>query len=156
EPSLVIFAGADYKHPDGAYQYFHAKYPEDTIYESNSLTDLKSLRPDYVFITSPYEGRRPFPSYRVNDIVQFAKVCTVMYGANLNYSFTDRLFDDYPHFWRNVYLPFVSAPTAKTMLEEKFPALHDYQHVEFFGYPVLKTYYNMESEPSPAKRILWT
>lgn len=158
EPFLVVPAKADYTYNSKTWSYFHDRYPNDNIYYSTTLMDIRRLRPDYVFFSTPYEERRPFPSFRVSDIIQFAKICLITYGANLIYSFTNRLFDDYSFFYNNVYLMFASTQSAKKIMAEKLPKNLNlnFQHTEFFGYPALKAYYNMKAEPSSAKRILWT
>lgn len=157
ETFLVVYAGADYKYLDRAWDYFQKKYPDEIIYGCG-LADIKQLRPDYVFLPNPYDNRRTFPGLRTNDIAKFAKVCMISYGATLSYAFADRLFDDYPNFWRNVCFFFTSAETVKNIFTEKFPQdiSMNYQHVEFLGYPALKPYYNLEKESSAAKCILWT
>ena len=157
-PILIIFPGEKYDHGVGSWQYFHDRYPNDKIYDTCTLMDLQKLRPDYVFTTSPYEHRRPFPGFRINDLIKFTKVCVIAYGASLAYTFVYRLFDDYVHFWRNIYLLFASTDTVKTVMTEKFPKNinMNLQHTEFLGYPALKTYYQMPIDPSDKKRILWT
>ena len=154
---MIVYAGADYKYLDKAWEYFQEKYPDDKIY-SYSLMDLKKLAPDYVFLPNPYDSRRNFPGFRTNDIVKFAKVCIISYGATLSNIFSDRLFNEYPNFWQNVYLYFASAETVKDEFAKKFPQdiSMNYQHVEFFGYPALKPYYRLEKESSAAKNILWS
>ncbi|MBR0290182.1 MAG: CDP-glycerol glycerophosphotransferase family protein [Selenomonadaceae bacterium] len=157
ETFLIVYAGVDYKYLQRAWEYFQKKYPDDKIY-SYSLMDLQKLRPDYVFLPNPYDDRRLYPGFRTNDIVKFSKVCVISYGATLSHIFSDRLFDDYPNFWRNIYLFFTSAESVKSAFTEKFPqdVSMNYQHVEFFGYPALKPYYNLEKESSAAKCILWS
>ena len=157
ETFLIVYAGADYKYLDRAWEYFQKKYPDDTIY-SYSLMDLRKLQPDYVFLPNPYDSRRNFPGFRTNDIAKFAKVCVISYGATLSKIFSDRLFEEFPSFWQNVYLYFASAETVKSDFEKNFPqdVSMNYQHVEFFGYPALKPYYNLEKESSAAKNILWS
>ena len=157
EVFLVVYADASYKYLDRAWEYFQEKYPDDKIYGYN-LSDLRSLRPDYVFIPNPYDERRVFPSFRTNDIAKFAKVCVISYGASLAHSFFEWLFEDYPNFWRNVYLFFTSAETVKAVMTEKFPQeiSMNYRHVEFLGYPALKPYYNLPKESSASKCIMWS
>lgn len=155
--SLVIHANADYEYHYESWAYFHSKYPNDMIYDY-SLMDLRKLQPDYVFLSNPYENRRLFPSFRANDIVKFAKICMISYGASLAYTFVNRLFDDFPNFWRNVYFIFCSSQTVKTVVTEKFllDFNMNYKHIEFLGYPVLKNYYEIEMTSAAKKRILWT
>ncbi|MBR3050680.1 MAG: CDP-glycerol glycerophosphotransferase family protein [Selenomonadaceae bacterium] len=157
ETFLVVYAGADYKYLERAWEYFQRKYPDDKIY-SYGLMDLKKLQPDYVFLANPYDSRRNFPGFRTNDIAKFAKVCNISYGATLSKIFSDRLFNDYPNFWRNVYMLFTSGESVKNLFAENFPQnlSMNYQHVEFLGYPALEPYYKLEKEPSAAKCIMWS
>ena len=152
EPFLILHSDENYRYKESSWAYFRQRYPQDKIYDSNSLFDLKILKPDYVFLLNPYEERRPFPSFRVNDLMKFTKVCMITYGANLSYNVVNRLFDDYKDFWRNVYFVFASSETSKVVMTEKFPNL---QRIEFLGYPALKTYYKLENESSTVKRIMW-
>ena len=157
ETFLVVYAGNDYKYLDRAWDYFQKKYPDDKIY-SYTLMDLRKLRPDYVFLPNPYDNRRNFPGFRTNDIAKFAKVCVISYGVTLAYVFSDRLFDDYKNFWRNIYFYFASGETVKSEMIKKFPEniVMNYQHAEFFGFPAVKPYYKLEKESSAAKNILWS
>lgn len=156
ETTLIVHPAEDYRHKKPSRAYFYNRYPNDKIYSFN-LMDLRKLRPDYVFLSNPYDTRRPFPSFRANDIVKFSKICMVSYGATLAYIFAERLFDDYPRFWSNVYLFFTSAEGVKEVATKKFAQniAADYKHVEFLGYPSLKYFYNLKQEPSETKRILW-
>ena len=157
ETFLIVYAGADYKYLDRAWDYFRKKYPDDKIY-SYSLMDLKRLKPDYVFIANPYDERRIFPGFRTTDIVKFAKVCNISYGATLSKIFSDRLFNEYTDFWRNVYLFFASGETVKAEFEKHFPQnlSMNYQHAEFLGYPALEPYYNWDENSSDKKCVMWS
>ena len=157
ETFLVVYAGSDYKYLDRAWDYFKKKYPDEKIF-SYTLMDLRKLRPDYVFIPNPYDDRRNFPGFRTNDIVKFAKVCAISYGVTLAQVFSDRLFGDFKNFWRNVYFYFASGETVKDDMIKNFPegTEMNYQRAEFFGFPALKPYYNLEKNFSAAKNILWT
>ena len=156
ETILIVHPGEDYKIKDLSRAYFYDRYPDDKIYSFNVM-DLRKLRPDYVFFTNPYERRRPFPSFRANDVVKFAKICMVTYGATLTYVFAERLFEDFPKFWPNVYFLFSSAEGVKDVATKKFQqdVATNYMHVEFLGYPSLKAFYKLEKEPAETKRILW-
>ena len=157
-PFLVIHAKANYDFGGNSWTYFHNRYPDDEIYDSCTLMDLERLHPDYVFVTNPYEERRPFPSFRVEDIAKFSKVCVISYGVSLIYALANRLFNEYTNFYQNVYMLFASTDSVKTVMEQKFPqnVAMNLLHIESVGYPALKTYYQLEREPSEAKRILWT
>lgn len=158
EAFFVIHPGEDRKHNSKRYKYFHEKFPDDVIYDSDSLADLRKLKPDYVFFQFPYESRRPFTSFNIQDVVKFAKPCNLSYGATLAYTFADRMFDDYPQFFRDLYFVFCSAEEVKNELTKRFSENVDfgYQHFEFFGYPILEHFYKMPATESSVKRILWT
>lgn len=158
EPFLVMYPDEQLRHRDGSWKFFYEHYPRDEIYNSN-ITDLQTLRPDYVFIPNPYENRRNgFYGTRITDLVKFSKPCIISYGATLAYKFAERLFEDFPNFCRNLYFTFASAQTVKTLMIEKFPknVAMNYQHIEFLGYPQLKRYYETEMKPYAAKHVLWT
>ena len=158
EPYIVIHPDFDYRNGDAAWKYFFLRYPDGEIYDYLSLMDIRKLKPDYVFFTNPYVRHRPFPSLRIGDMLTFTKICMVSYGASLAYVFPERLFNEYPHVYKNLYALFASCESVKTMAHEQFAQdeTFKYRHVEFLGYPALKTYYRMEKEPSKATRILWT
>lgn len=158
EPYIVIHPEFDYRHSDGAWKYFFQRYPDDKIYDYSCLMDIRKLKPDYVFFNHPYVRHRPFPSLRVGDLLTFTKICMISYGASLAYVFPERLFRDYGHVYKNLYALFASCESVKTMAQKQFAQdeTFKYRHVEFLGYPALKTYYRMEKEPSKATRILWT
>ena len=155
EAHLVIHPDPQYKNPDGQFKYFYSKYPNDKVYDYLTLMDIRELEPDYVFFTNPYVSHSPFPSLRTNDIIKFAKICMVSYGASLAYIFPERLFESYRHAYKNIYMLFTSAETVKKIAQERFS--QEYNHAEFLGYPALAAYYNIgKKKPSVAKRILWT
>lgn len=157
-PMIVVSSDANYRNNPLAVEYFRKKYPADKIFDTCSVMDLRRLEPDYVFFSTPYENMRPFRGIIIDDMVKFAKVCVISYGATLAYNFAYRLFDNYRSFYRNVRFMFTSGETVKTVMTKKFSRNVDanYLHVEFLGYPALKSYYQLESEPSAKKRILWT
>ena len=158
EACLVLCPPPSKKHSERFWQYFHEQFPNDAIYDANALMDLRQLEPDYVFYQSPYEELRPYPGFTSNEVVQFAKICHVSYGASLAHIFVDRLIADLPNFYRNIYLFFCSAATVK----EKFTAAYSenaamgYQHFEFLGYPILSQELELDTSEHSAKRILWT
>ena len=157
ETFIVVYPSDNSKYLQRAWDYFQKKYPDEKIY-SYSLPDLRRLKPDYVFLPNPYDIRRTMPGFRTTDIVKFAKVCAISYGTTLAYAFSDRLFDDFGNFWRNVYFYFPSAETVKAEFLKRFPqdASMNYQHVEFLGFPALKPYYKLEKESSGATCIMWS
>ena len=158
EPFLILYAAQNRQHPEGAWKYFHQKYPNDVMYNGNMI-DIQKLHFDYIFVPGPYEFRRAgFYGLRISDMMKFSKVCIISYGATLAYKFANRLFEDYPNFFQSLYFVFASAETVKSLMIEKFPknVAMNYQHIEFLGYPQLKTYYEVEMEPYAAKRILWS
>ena len=146
------------KHAISIWKYFKERYPDETIYDSVTLTDLRKLRPDYVFYGAPYDYSVPVAGFHFRDVVQFAKICHITYGSNLAYAFIDRLLEDHPQFYCHAYFMFCSGETVKNMAIEKFKDNVDmgYTHFEFLGYPILERYYQMPATESSAKRILWT
>ena len=157
EVALVIHANPDYSYSYSWWSYFYNRYPNDTIYDYN-LMDLQKLRPDYVFVTNPYDYKRNYPSFRANDIVKHSKICVLSYGASLAYVFVNRQFRDFSPFWLNVYMIFCSSEDVKTEVIKKFPQDVNigYKHIEFLGYPALNNFYKLEKEPGNTTRILWT
>lgn len=157
EAFIVLHPSSDYQHLGRYYKYFREQYPEDELYDINSLMDLRQAEPDYVFLQSPYEYRRQLPSIAIGDIIKYAKICHISYGATLSHTFADRLMDDFPEFYRNIRLMFCSAASVKTKIEKRYPENVElgYQYFEFLGYPSLDTP-RPEIDEHSTKRILWT
>ncbi|MBR4904214.1 MAG: D-alanyl-D-alanine carboxypeptidase family protein [Selenomonadaceae bacterium] len=158
EVFIVIYPEDSYEYSEIGTLYFKERYPNDAVYDSCSLMDLKKLRPDYVFYGTPYEKRMPFPSFGINDVIQFAKVCHITYGANLAQNFIDNLLDKCWSFYSKIYFLFCSGATVTDEMTEKYRENIElgYQHFEFLGYPILERYYQMPASESSVKRILWT
>ena len=155
ETFIVVYAGADLKYLQRAWDYFQEKYHGEKIF-GYGLGDLRRLKPDYVFLANPYDSRRNFPGFRTNDIAKFAKVCVISYGTTLSKIFSDRLFDEFRNFWHNVYFYFPSAESVKEEFLKRFPPGMNYRHVEFFGFPALKPYYMLEKKSSDEKIVMWS
>ena len=159
ETALAIHPSTEYNYGAGDFEwkYFRDKYPDATIFDTSGLFDLRKWKPDYVFYRTPYEWRRHFPSFTTNDVIRFAKICDISYGATLSHTFADRLIEEYPKFYRSLYFMFCSAPTVRDKMLAQYKSGVDegYRHFEFQGYPVLSR------EPLPMKAhdkktILWT
>ena len=155
---FVLSPDKDGGHVATVFEYFHKKYPEQVICNSITLKDLRDLRPDYLFVGAPYDYSIPTIGFHFRDAVQFTKICHITYGSNLAYALIDRLLDDHPQFYHNVYFCFCSGETVTERAKEKFKANVEmgYNHFEFLGYPILERYYQMPATKSSAKRILWT
>ena len=158
ETFLVLTPNKIGKHAISVYKYFKERYPDEKIYDSVTLTDLRKLRPDYVFYGAPYDYSVPIAGFHFRDVVQFAKICHITYGSNLAYAFIDRLLEDHPQFYCHAYFMFCSGETVKNMAIKKFKENVDmgYTRFEFLGYPILERYYQMPATESSATRILWT
>lgn len=158
ETFLVLTPNKIGKHSISVCKYFKERYPDETIYDSVTLTDLRKLRPDYVFYGAPYDYSVPIAGFHFRDVVQFAKICHITYGSNLAYAFIDRLLEDHPQFYCHAYFMFCSGEDVTARAKEKFKANVDmgYTRFEFLGYPILERYYQMAATESSAKRILWT
>ncbi|MBQ9479326.1 MAG: D-alanyl-D-alanine carboxypeptidase family protein [Selenomonadaceae bacterium] len=157
EVSIVIHPGDEYHYGEKFWNYYRETFPNDTLYSMTELGDLRLLKPDYVFIQSPYDKHRQFPGFSINDIVKFAKVCHISYGATLAHTFIDRLLDEYLHFYDKVYMMFCSGETVRDKIISRLPfgTSMGYQHIEFLGYPILEDLPVLQ-EPNDKKRILWT
>ncbi len=145
------------KHYDSVWRHISEKYPDSTIYQDGTLSNLRELQPDYVFMTTPYITHCNI-GFQFYDTVSFAKICFVTYGANLDRSITMNLFDLFPEFFHYVYFCFCSCETARQLAIENLADSSSipFQHFEFPGYPILEKYYKMPASESSAKRVLWT
>ncbi len=158
ETFLVLTGNKEGLNSDAVFDYFFKKYPGVTIYQDFALAGLETLRPDYVFISNPYDYHLPISGCHYHDIVQFAKICHITYGANLTHNFLNRLLEEHPDFYNYVYFCFCSAETVRAEFLARFRENIQlrYSKFEFLGYPILERYYKMPATKSSATRILWT
>ena len=154
---IIKNQGKSEKHNDNVWKHFLEKYPDTTIYQDGTLSNLRDLKPDYVFMSTPHLNHCN-TGFHFYDTVSFAKICFITYGANLSYTITMNLFEVFPEFFKHIYFAFCSCASSVRLAKEAFShnSNIDFQHFEFLGYPILEKYYRMPATESLAKRILWT
>lgn len=66
------------------YDFWYSKFGNITInaVDGNKWFDLKSKKPDYVFVQRPYDNYVPM-EYRVDTIKNYSKLCYIPYGYEL-------------------------------------------------------------------------
>jgi hypothetical protein len=137
--------------------FFMNKYINVILaYEKNGKEiDLEKLKFDYLFYQVPYNHHFPKKMQSYNT-VKYAKVCYIPYG----YSISDQmsfLMIENKDFFRNVYFMFMVSP----FVIEKFKKIYrrnlkkGTQHIEYLGYPALKTYLDFDKEYNKFN-ITWT
>ena len=156
---LVLITGqkVNEQHYENVWNTFLQKYPDTTIYQDGTLSNLRELKPDYVFMLTPYLNHCNI-GFHFYDTVSFAKICYITYGANLSRTITMNLFEVFPEFFHYMYFAFCSCESARQIAMENLSVggSADFQHFEFLGYPILEKYYKMPATKSSTKRILWT
>lgn len=73
---------------NGTYNYFIQKGYQcaiNALLENRTWFDLKTLNPDYVFYSRPYNNCLPV-EYASREISKLTKICLVLYGINLSTS----------------------------------------------------------------------
>jgi len=104
---FIVCVPMEEKHKDIYYSKFEGNetydffisqgYQAINAMEEGCWFDLRSLQPDYIFYTRPYNIFLP-KEYKSSYTAVFAKICVVMYGVTLSsigYSVINRDFFDY-------------------------------------------------------------
>lgn len=131
--------------------------------ENNEWFDLRTLKPDYVFIPRPYETYLP-KQYRASAIRKYAKVCYVPYAFPM---LPDSHIIYNSHFSRNVYFFFCEQEQSYEYVCHKFKRTcsKGVQRAEFTGYPrfdLIDLHQNHEGSlwkkerSNEIFRIIWT
>lgn len=89
--------------------------------EDGKWFDLKTLKPDYVFTTRPYDFYLP-ADYQSHNLCLFTKLCNFSYGINMDEELADMIFGQ--PFYRHTYMYFVE-------MESLIPM---YQKIQQFGH----------------------
>ncbi len=158
---LPTYSTPDYlaKRPYGRYdrkiwEFFHKKYED--VYDITNIGNLKKLKPDYVFMQSPYEHLRPILGS--NEVMKYAKVCYVPYGATGAERFL-RMHCENICFFSNVSMGFLSSEDVKKEMDTAWNVSVSKGYQSFFnvGYPSLDIDFPLkEKNDQKCKKVLWT
>ena len=131
---------------------------ENLIFSYNFSTkkwkDLKTLKPDFVFYTRPYDKEIPFKAFRSKQVSSYARVCFLDYG----YGFSN----EYTKFWKNESLIYYASHIfsenntkfkeyEKHLRINKFLRLVTIHNLGFPRFELIKRN-NLKSMP---KKVLW-
>ena len=147
-----------YKIDDFSYEnnYFLKNYPQAIKYYNSKGQSivLKDYNLDYVFYQRPYDAYLPEP-LKSKKVMRFAKCCYIPYGFTASDNFNDG--NVYNDFFDRMYFIFMdSIYMQKLLMKRCFLNLTlGLQKVEYYGYPSLKRYLDMNNSFSPIN-ITWT
>lgn len=101
------------------YQYFveHGYDAIDALQNDGSWFDLKSLQPDYLFHSRPYNHFMP-PCYTSGQIRKYTLICNVLYGANLTKNAEDVTLNK--NYYRDVAIYFSFDKDEELFYEKRF------------------------------------
>ncbi|WPU65818.1 CDP-glycerol glycerophosphotransferase family protein [Peredibacter starrii] len=113
--------------------------------------DLKALKPDVVFIQTPYEDQR-HPLYKIGKLSKFTRVCYVPYAFILTAGTFEKDFYG-TYFHRDCWRIFAESEYHKG----KFAQYCDENRIIVTGYPKFDEYQELKSSEmeTSSKTILW-
>ena len=169
-PNKKQLPGLDLSHEiyetEGAEEFFK-NYPCKVIngynYETEEWFDLKSLKPDYLFFQTPYNGTRP-ANYNSSKVCKYTKIGYVHYGMLI---FKGEVQESvYPRdFFKNLSLVFSENEEQKNIIETIKKQIKSKLQCFLTGctrFDNIKRYKNIDCEvwnfpkSEDRKRILWT
>ena len=151
---------------EGAEDFFK-DYPCKVVngynYETQKWFELKSLKPDYVFIQQPYNICKP-SKYHSKKISKYCKLCYVHYGILI---FKGEVQESVypPDFFKNVDFVFSENKEQQFVIENLAKKINSKLICKLTGYPRfdgLDKYRNINSDnwnlpmSENVKRIIWT
>lgn len=74
--------------------------------DKNSYRDVAEFKPDYIFVSTPYDIYRP-KEYSSDNLSLIGKLCDIEYGTNILANLADMPFFKDNMFYKNVYFHFI-------------------------------------------------
>ncbi len=152
---FILAIPMEQKHEDIRYSKFERNETYDFLIEQgyqviNGLgddgnwLDLRSLKPDYVFYTRPYNSFLP-DEYKSSSVAKYARICVVMYGMPISSIGQCGINRD---FFSYVSCYFAEDEEIKQIFMSKFylGIMSHLQKVVVVGSPVLETVYEQKKE----------
>lgn len=138
---------------------FCRKFFPDTINafrpEDQSWFDLQELKPDYVFLSRPYDQEIQ-PGYQSKVLDSYTKICYIPY------SYCKMKWDSRVvygcDFMDHVYAVFTENPMYCRMVRRIFCGIFKsgWKHVQYVGYPRFDLHRSKKAETeSPSKTVVW-
>lgn len=87
----------------------------NAINEDGSLFDIKTLEPDFVFQSRPYNEKMP-KEYQSSEIASFTKLCNISYATCLGSNGIYTVM--HPDYFRDLSIYFTELPSAKRTFEK--------------------------------------
>lgn len=143
------------------FQYFvkHGYEAIDAMNKDGNWFDLKSLHPDYVFHSRPYNNFMP-KCYTSDTIRDYALLCNVLYGANLTKNAEDVTLNK--NYYRDVAIYFSFNTDEKLFYENRFMIGCKLGVQECFPYGAIGLEQILQCKPEKKelsrfeKTVLWT
>lgn len=122
-------------------------------YQNGNFIDIKSLKPDYVFLPRPYDQHLP-DEYKSNALVKYTRVCYVPYGFSLTNDCMPTIFNY--SFLKNTYLFFPDSFCAKNYVNALYKKkLCKWNKIGNIGFPRFDLL-NQQLIKKRCKSFLWT
>ena len=140
------------------YEYFVSHGYENCInaYENGRWFDLKSLSPDYVFHSRPYNHFMPVEYTSIN-VCQYAKLCNFLYGASMSKMTMNTVFNK--SYFRHCSFYFAIDEAEKEYWEKRFEkgCKAGLQKSVAVGSPAFQSILSVKKEKYDNKKtIIWT
>ena len=148
------------KGENDTYEYFkeHGFDAVNALQEDGRWLDLKSLEPDYLFHSRPYNNYMPL-EYTSTEIKKYALLCNVLYGQSMILDIMGVAINT--DYFRDVYMYFASDKSEVSYYQERFAYCFKKGLQRCFPYGAMGMTQMLESlrEKNPSefrKTILWT
>lgn len=157
-----LYAVKDITNKDSneTYSYFSGIYNNVIAVDSEGCCEngkgIKEFKPDYVFLTRPYDQYLP-KEYRSDALSEYSKVCYCCYSFLLTFTTLNDCYSKI--FARNVSLFFSDNKFIRNINRKRFKKAHDENVMKsvFLGYPIMsKLSKKVDSDNSPYFSVLWT
>lgn len=146
------------------YQYFKERGYDaiNARQEDGSWFDLKTLKPDYIMTTRPYDYTEPIEYYSQN-LCKIAKICNFSYGINIDENIAKWVYTQ--PFYRHTYMYFVEMEFLEEVYKkyQKLGTKLNLCHVKHLGMIALDDFMSQRNDESISwkfakgnMRIMWT
>lgn len=145
---MICVPSMPFGNPAATYEYFKGRGYDciDARLDKGKWFDIKSLEPDYIFYSEPYNGYLPKP-YRTNITSTFAKLCIATYGMTISEEFLKIRPRD---FYRDIYLCYTNNYDEQKYNIAQFKKTHKkgYQKTKYLGFVAFSDFINNKNNIS--------
>jgi len=165
-PRRQLSQYSDFRHNDENYNFFHQKgisVIKGYDKEKDVYFDLKSFKPDIVFVQTPYDCQRP-EIYAIDNLNKFTRVCYLQYAfiitsGSFEPSFYNtkfhkncwRLFAE-TYYHKDLYIKYNGADISSKVIVSGYPKFDAYRK----GLGDKDLLWNISKSVNPKiKRLIW-